>query len=135
MADLFSMRAQVLPDGSKMIYNVTLMRQVLLTLAGEEIVVSLNKPKKLRSVRFNDYYHAVVVKICADYFGYEPDEMHEALKYRFLRVEGDGHALPYVRSTKDLTNAELKEFVEKIQRWMSQEYDVKIPDPGQTEFL
>jgi len=82
----------------------------------------------VRSEQQNRYYWGVVVDLLAVNTGYTPDEMHEALKFKFLRVRRE--KLPdTVRSTARLTKDEFCEYIEGIQRWAAVEMGVVIPDP------
>ena len=98
---------------------------------GKRVQLVLKKYKTQRSNEQNKYYWGVVVKILADYFGYFPEEMHNALGYKFLLIS-DG-ALPRVRSTTDFTTTEMEIHLEKIRIWALTEYDVKIPLPEKVE--
>jgi hypothetical protein len=71
------------------------------------------------------------VAILAEYCGYEPEEMHEALKDKFLSVGLDDHGLKIVRSTTKLSTTEMEEYLEKIKRWAAAELNCYIPDPNE----
>ena len=101
-------------------------------LEGKRVEVSIKKYRKDRSLSQNNFYWAVVVEILGQHFGYEPDECHEALKFQFLKVHGDG-PLPTVRSTTTLNTEEFNDYVERIRRWAITEYGVYIPDPREGE--
>jgi len=53
---------------------------------GKRVEVVLRKEKSQRSLNQNSYYHGVVVKTLSDFTGYDPEEMHEVLKFKFLRI-------------------------------------------------
>ncbi len=101
------------------------------TLESKKIQIQIRKYKTSRSDQQNRYYWGVVVKILSDSFGYTPEEMHEALKWQFLRKKGV--KIPTVISTTKLTTTQFKNYTEKIQRWASMEYGVMIPDPSEVE--
>jgi hypothetical protein len=79
----------------------------------------------------------VVIPLLAEHIGYETEEMHDALKWRFLQThtqdEHDTAAswvkLPTVRSTADLDTAEFTEYIEQCRR-LGAEMGVVIPGPG-----
>ena len=85
-----------------------------------------------RSMNENNYYWAVIVKILGDHFGYTPEEMHEALKFKFLRIENPGKPTT-VRSTasEDFTTIDAETYYENIRRWAAIEYGVVIPLPNE----
>lgn len=58
--------------------------------------------------------------------------MHEALKFKFLRVEKEG--IESARSTTDLTTTEFEEYMNQIRIWALTELDVKIPLPNEVDF-
>jgi hypothetical protein len=90
----------------------------------------IKKISKDRTLQQNRYYWGVVVQTLFEdgEFGYEtPEEIHEALKWRFLKVAGKG-PLDTVKSTTELSTVEFKGYVERIQRWAT-EWDIVIPDP------
>jgi hypothetical protein len=88
--------------------------------------------KPSRSDRQNRYYWGVVVRLLADHCGYTDDEMHDALKWMFLRVSS-GNKPDTVRSTKRLTTQEFEVYIETIKRWAAQDMGVYIPDPQKGE--
>lgn len=93
------------------------------------------KFRRNRSADQNRYYWGVVVKLLADGFGYSPEEMHEALKFKFLRVPSEaGRPLETVRSTADLTTVEFMDYIASIQTWAATEFSICIPDPNQVDF-
>ena len=96
---------------------------------GKPVEVSVKRKTRSRSNQQHRYYWGVVVKILGDHFGYSDLEMHEALKYEFLRIEKQGKPLT-VRSTRDLTTIEFEDYVERIKLWSVEEYQCYIPAPG-----
>jgi hypothetical protein len=104
----------------------------LVCLDGKPIELIVRKRKSQRSLQQNAYYWGVVIEILANHFGYEAGEMHEALKFKFLRThEGD---LPAARSTAKLNTEEFVAYVDRVVRWAAQEHQLYIPDPGQVEY-
>lgn len=99
-------------------------------LEGQEIQFLIEKRKKQRSNDQNAYYWGVIVEMLADEFGYTKDEMHEALKWQFLRVKSD-HGPDTVRSTSDLSTAEFEALAQQIRDWALVEYNVNIPKPNE----
>ena len=104
----------------------------LARLDGKPVELLIRKRRSQRSLPQNAYYWGVVVEILAEHFGYEKEEMHVALKFKFLRThDGD---LPTGRSTSKLTTVEFVNYTNEIIRWAAQEHQVFIPDPGQVDF-
>lgn len=100
------------------------------SLNGKKVELVLRKRKSKRSLNQNAYYWSVVVEILGKYFGYEPEEMHEALKFQFLRITND-KGLVSVMSTSKLSTDKFSQYVNRVVRWAAQEYGVYIPDPNE----
>jgi len=92
----------------------------------------IRKQTKRRSDAQNKYYWGVVIPTLGMHFGYNKDEMHDALKWQFL-IRTDVE-LPTVRSTASLTTAEFKAFVDEVVIWAATDYQVVIPDPDETDY-
>jgi len=98
-------------------------------------VWDIKPPQSVRSLQLNRYYHGVVVNIFANELGYENEEMHELLKYQFLREEktiGDKE-ITITKSTAKLTNKEFIDYCKKIQT-LAASYDIYIPDPNEADY-
>lgn len=103
---------------------------------GDHVFVTIEKinKRKLRSLEQNAYYWGAVVKILADEIGYTKDEMHEALRIKFLSYE-NVNGLPTMRSTTSLSTVEFEAYMESVRRWASMFHGIVIPEPNQTNFL
>lgn len=101
---------------------------------GTHVFVTIKKITRetLRSVEQNRYYWGIVIKLLADYTGYTKEEMHEALKYKFLRYE-NVPGLPTVLSTTQLSTVEFESYLEQVRRWAAIEFGVYIPLPREVE--
>lgn len=96
----------------------------------DEIELILRKRKKRRSKNQNSYLWGVVYVIVSECTGYTVDEVHDAMKWQFLRVHRDG--LPdTVKSTKNLDTAEFSEYVENIRNWTAVTFNGYIPDASE----
>jgi hypothetical protein len=99
-------------------------------LEGSDIDLRLSKHRTVRSISQNAYYWAVVIPLLAEHCGYEDEEMHTALKWRFLQKH-DG-PLPTVSSTASLSTVEFTDYIERV-RMLAAEMGCSIPGPGQAE--
>ena len=85
------------------------------------------------------YFKVVVFEVMMGLFeaGTEatPKEIHEYLKHRFLPVwilnEDKWEYEQQDGSTRELTNKEFIQYIEKIQRWAALYLNVVISDPNQ----
>jgi hypothetical protein len=97
-------------------------------LDGLDVELILRKLRRKRSLSQNAWYWSCIVPLLAEHCGYDEEEMHEALKMRFLRNHTDTQ-LPSVRSTTSLDTREFTEYAESCRR-LAAEMGVVIPDPG-----
>jgi len=101
-------------------------------LEGKRIEQMLRVEKSQRSLNQNSYYWGVVLDILSKHTGYEIDELHEILKYKFLQVATSSEGkepYQYVKSTTKLNTAEMEEYLDRIKRWAAMELSCVIPDP------
>ena len=95
-------------------------------LEGQRIELTIRKERHVRSLSQNKYYWGVIIEILSNNFGYDKEEMHEALKFKFLKRHEDTQ-LVTVGSTAKLTTAGFTEYIDDIIRWVSVEYQIVIP--------
>ncbi len=100
-------------------------------LEGKDVEVIVRKPEFKRSNKQLRYYFGVIVKILSDELGYERDEMHEVLKYQFLKMHKNG--FDFIRSTSSLNTVEMEKYHEDIRRWSAQEQSIVIPEPNEVD--
>ncbi|MEN6623987.1 MAG: hypothetical protein ABFD50_20880 [Smithella sp.] len=119
-------------EGSIVIWDTPeKVREYLKGLEGKRIDITVKRERSQRSINQNNYYFGVVCKVLGDYFGYEVDDMHEALKLKFLQVGPCD--VPTIKSTTKLNTSEFEDYLERIRRWAATEYSVQIPLPGESE--
>lgn len=135
MIPVFHGNVDVNTEGCKIPYlkidSPTALWKYMQTLQGKSVDITIKQHKSQRSNNQNNYYFGVVCKILGDYFGYTEEEMHDALKMKFLR-----HGpcdMETVKSTTKLNTAEFEDYLEKIRRWAVTEYSVSIPLPNECE--
>lgn len=120
---------QVMDDGQVKWFNTHLVTNFLKDHPGERFEFVIKKYRSLQQLK----YYWVLVHILADHLGYTDDEMHEIIKDKFLRVEyaheGTGEIFYRVKSTKELSKAEMSELTEKLRIWSAQTFSVVLPDP------
>jgi len=119
--------------GKKIYDNPSRYLVHLSKLEGKRFEETIRKEKSKRSLDQNAYYHGVVVAILSDHCGYETEEMHEALKEKFLSAIPDEHGLRKIKSTAKLNTVEFEGYQDKIRRWAAQELNCYIPLPREVE--
>lgn len=124
---------RVLPGGLLVWDHPKDYNRAVRALAGRHVEGLIRKRKTKRTSRANRYYFGVVVKLFAEHCGYEPDEMHEALAMRFLRIEDCPiTGAPRRKRTPETDTAEFAEYVDRCIR-LAAEHGVVIPDPHSVE--
>ncbi len=98
----------------------------LSSLEGQRIELTIRKERHARSLSQNRYYWGVIIEILSNHFGYDREEMHEALKFKFLKKHGDTN-LVTVGSTAKLSTVGFTEYIDSVIRWAATEYQVVIP--------
>ena len=105
----------------------------LRTLPDGPIECIIRPKRRQRSSSQNRYYFGVVVALIAEACGYEPDEMHEVLAMRFLRIEDCPlTGAPRRQRTPRTNTAEFSTYVEQCRRFGA-ELGLYIPSPGEVE--
>ena len=82
-----------------------------------------------RSIDQNKYYWKLV-EIIANEIGYEKQEMHEVLKYKFLQKtiqDANGNLVKGVKSTSSLNIREFSEYIDNIKFFIEQELSINLP--------
>jgi hypothetical protein len=104
----------------------------LLTLAGKPAELTVKRARATRSNQQNRFWWGVLVPAIAEHCGYTNDEMHEALKHKFLRLDADPdkHGLVRVRSTATLDTKEFTDLIENVVTWAGVEFGLDIHLPG-----
>lgn len=110
------------------------IKECLPTFEGNRIVIKIEKVKAIRSLQQNKLYW-VYNKILSDTIGYDKDELHEIIKYKFLTKEkvdtNTGEVYNYVGSTTKLNKSEFANFVSDLQRWASETFNCYLPSPNE----
>jgi hypothetical protein len=96
---------------------------------GDEVEVTVRKRRSRRSEQQNGYYWSVVIPLMAEHCGYTRDEMHEAIKAKFLGQEDQSRGLLRIGSTARLNTLEFADLVDRVILWAAHELGVIIPAP------
>lgn len=92
---------------------------------------SVSKVFNNRSNNQNSYYWGVVVELLRNYIWETADDMHDILKYKFLKDKSWKHFK--IKDTKSLTTKEFDTYCENIRMWAAMELWLNIPEPNETE--
>jgi hypothetical protein len=103
-------------------------------LEGKAVDLVLEKHKTTRSNQQSRYLNGVVYKIIADELGYSRDQVHDLLRYKFLRKEdGRTPGLYTITSTAKLSKDEFSEYIEEIKKFSMEFLNCYIPSPDEVE--
>jgi hypothetical protein len=126
------------PITLKGIASADLARQVATALKpladGRKVVeIVIRKPRTQRSLDQNAYWHAVPVKILAEFCGYTDSQMHYALLGECFGYEPgpNGQPIPIKPSSSDLSVEEFTHLINWVQQWSVTELGVDIPAPSE----
>jgi hypothetical protein len=121
-------------QGKPVFDNLSRYLVSLSKLEGQRFELTIKKEKSQRSLNQNGYYHAVVIAILSDFTGYEVDEIHEALKAKFLSLPEDDFGIVKIRSTTELSTVEFEDYLERIRRWATMKLNCFIPLPNEYRY-
>lgn len=82
-----------------------------------EVVIMVKKYYKPRTINQNKYYWGWIITPMANHLWYEIEEMHEIMKYKYLKDKTDD--FEYIKRTRDLTTKEFTDYVEKVKNFAS----------------
>lgn len=120
-------------NGALVVERAGIFKEYLRSFEGKPVAISVkNAPKtKPRSLEQNAYYWGVVLPLIGQTTGYLPEEVHEALKWKFLRQQGA--KLDRIISTTALDTIDFEQYLEKVRLWAAQELQIVIPLPNEIE--
>lgn len=120
-------------QGQMFIRNRTDFDHMIKRFDGKDIEIVVQKKRNVRSLQQNKLWW-LYVTILSDELGYEKDEMHDILKFKFLKrervVEKTGEIIPYLESTTRLTRTEFADVVDAVIRWAA-EMNIVLPSPNE----
>jgi hypothetical protein len=109
-------------------------------LEGCQVVITLDKERKTRSINQNAYLWGVIIATLNKELGYNDNDsnIHEYLKSKFLSKEiqspiNPSESLTIIRSTNDLNTIEMEEYLTAIRSWASSELNIYLPLPNEVE--
>jgi len=102
---------------------------------GKRIRIKFEKLQSKRSTQQNRLWW-LYITIVAKEIGYEPDELHEICKFKFLKKErvdeATGEIFQYVGSTAKLNKTEFSDLIFDFRKWVVETFSINLPDPGES---
>jgi len=100
--------------------------------AGEEVEIEVRKRRSRRSLKANAFYWAAVLPpIKAKLEGWTLEQVHEAMKAKFLATEDMELGLWKIGSSRKLNVEEFAEYLDSIILWAAETLGVVIEVPEQ----
>lgn len=96
------------------------------------LIVSVEKPKKIRSNQQNRYYWSGVLGTITLDTGHTENELHEVFKRMFLPkryITLGGKEVELMGTTTALTTQEFAKYIDQIIIYASSELSIAIPSP------
>ena len=118
-------------EGKLKLFDREGFEKYVATLDGD-VKLHVFKQKKTRSNEENRYYWGCILRMIADECGMSAEEVHEALKIKFL--PNREAKLFTVRSTSSLSTVQFEAYMEELRRWAAMELNVVIPLPNEAEY-
>lgn len=101
---------------------------------GKRVEITIQKLKSTRSAQQNRLWW-LYVTIMAKEVGYTKEEMHEILKFKFLKKEKvdekTGEIFEYIGSTTKLSKSEFADMVTDLIRFAAETFNIVLPLPGE----
>ena len=102
---------------------------------GKRASVTVEPIRKTRSDKENRYYWGVVIELISKHTGHLPDEIHDALRFQFLKVSaGELGMPPMAKSTASLTTKEFEDYLSTVRIWAGTFLELYIPLPNEVEY-
>lgn len=127
------MNGQIVPDRKEELLRKKFLQSLK---EGQLLQAKWGRPESLRTTQMNKYLFGVVYKHIAEELGYSVEEVHELMKYKFLRDRKliAGEEVDYLKSTTNLTIEQFTDYWTKIKAWAKRFLNVDIPEPNQVDY-
>jgi len=104
-----------------------------------DYIVSVKKQRNTRSNMQNSYYWKCIVQGLAEELGYFPNEMHDALRAKFLSeyemisINDKQIVINKIGSTTALNTKVFEEYTEQIRVWALTDLGIRLMLPNEYE--
>ncbi len=104
-----------------------------------DYIVDVKKQRNTRSNMQNSYYWKCIVQGLAEELGYFPNEMHDALRARFLSeyemisINDNQIAINKIGSTTALNTKTFEQYTEQIRVWALTDLGIRLMLPNEYE--
>jgi hypothetical protein len=104
-----------------------------------DYIVSVKKQRNTRSNMQNSYYWKCIIQGLAEELGYFPNEMHDALRAKFLSeyemisFNDNQIAINKIGSTTALNTKQFEQYTEQIRVWALTDLGIRLMLPNEYE--
>jgi len=128
-------------DGTLKLHNRKLFDTLLCQFNGKDVIIKIQKQKKIRSNYQNRYYFGVVIPIIqqglfdvqAEWLSV--DDVHAFLKqnfnYKELVNKRTGEVVAVAKTTADLATIEFEEYLDRCRAFADEFLNIIIPMPNE----
>ena len=102
----------------------------LASLEGKRVEVIVRKETTTRTNQQNRYMWGIVYAIISDCTGYDPEQVHDAMKVKFASQHLD-NGLVITERTSKMTTERMTQYIDDIKRWAAEFLGCYIPDAGE----
>lgn len=110
------------------------LKEELAYFEGVGVELIIRKKKKHRSLQQNRLWW-LYMGMLGEYLGYTKDEIHEIVKFKFLKKETvdetTGEVFQYIQSTSKLSTVEFLELVQQLYQWSAETFGLTLPEPNE----
>ena len=100
------------------------------SLEGKRVEVIVRKETTTRTNQQNRYLWGIVYAIISDNTGYDPEQVHDAMKVKFASQHLD-NGLVITERTSKMTTERMTQYIDDIKRWAAEFLGCYIPDAGE----
>lgn len=100
---------------------------------GTEVDIIVRKRQTRASNAQNRYYWPVIVHAISESTGHTPEEIHDILKWKFLKKRDD-QGIEFVPSTMDISTRDREQYHEDCRRWAAVVLGLSIPLPNEVDY-
>lgn len=116
-------------NGKLTLNNERSFKDKLIEFEGKEVEIRIKVRTNNRSKEQNSLYWKWI-NILSNETGFQVEEMHELVKYKFLQrnvVNNDGVEEVILKSTTTLTVSEFNKFMNEVLYWSNDTLNINLP--------
>jgi len=101
-------------------------------LEGQRFELVLRKETHRRTDQQNRYMWGIVYEIISDHTGYDPEQVHDAMKVMFASQHLD-NGLTITERTSKMDTVRFTKYIEDIKRWAAEFLGCYIPEANEVQ--